>query len=241
MLFIEGCLRIDAWQLLATAGKWGNVLIKVLVVDDHDLVRMGISRMLEDVQGISVVGEASNGEDAIKLARELIPNVVLMDVKMPGIGGLEATRKLLRTNADVKVLAVTACDEEPFPSRVLQAGASGYLTKGAALDEMVAAIRQVNCGQRYISPKIAQNLALKQLSLDGKASPFEMLSEREMQISMMIVGCQKVQDISDKLCLSPKTVNSYRYRVFEKLEINSDVELTLLAIRHGVLDSNMVE
>ena len=216
-------------------------MIKVLVVDDHDLVRMGISRMLEDVQGISVVGEASNGEDAIKLARELIPNVVLMDVKMPGIGGLEATRKLLRTNADVKVLAVTACDEEPFPSRVLQAGASGYLTKGAALDEMVAAIRQVNCGQRYISPKIAQNLALKQLSLDGKTSPFEMLSEREMQISMMIVGCQKVQDISDKLCLSPKTVNSYRYRVFEKLEINSDVELTLLAIRHGVLDSNMVE
>lgn len=216
-------------------------MIKVLVVDDHDLVRMGISRMLEDVQGISVVGEASNGEDAIKLARELMPNVVLMDVKMPGIGGLEATRKLLRTNADVKVLAVTACDEEPFPSRVLQAGASGYLTKGAALDEMVAAIRQVNCGQRYISPKIAQNLALKQLSLDGKTSPFDILSEREMQISMMIVGCQKVQDISDKLCLSPKTVNSYRYRVFEKLEINSDVELTLLAIRHGVLDSNMVE
>lgn len=216
-------------------------MIKVLVVDDHDLVRMGISRMLEDVQGISVVGEASNGEDAIKLARELMPNVVLMDVKMPGIGGLEATRKLLRTNADVRVLAVTACDEEPFPSRVLQAGASGYLTKGAALDEMVAAIRQVNCGQRYISPKIAQNLALKQLSLDGKKSPFDILSEREMQISMMIVGCQKVQDISDKLCLSPKTVNSYRYRVFEKLEINSDVELTLLAIRHGVLDSNMVE
>ena len=216
-------------------------MIKVLVVDDHDLVRMGISRMLEDVQGVSVVGEASNGEDAIKLARELMPNVVLMDVKMPGIGGLEATRKLLRTNADVKVLAVTACDEEPFPSRVLQAGASGYLTKGAALDEMVAAIRQVNCGQRYISPKIAQNLALKQLSLDGKSSPFDILSEREMQISMMIVGCQKVQDISDKLCLSPKTVNSYRYRVFEKLEINSDVELTLLAIRHGVLDSNMVE
>ena len=213
----------------------------MLVVDDHDLVRMGISRMLEDVQGISVIGEASNGEDAIKLARELVPNVVLMDVKMPGIGGLEATRKLLRTNADVKVLAVTACDEEPFPSRVLQAGASGYLTKGAALDEMVAAIRQVNCGQRYISPQIAQNLALTQLSLDGKSSPFETLSEREMQISMMIVTCQKVQDISDKLCLSPKTVNSYRYRVFEKLDINSDVELTLLAIRHGILDSGMVE
>lgn len=212
-------------------------MIKVLVVDDHDLVRTGIARMLSDVEGIVVVGEASNGEDAIKYARELLPDVVLMDVKMPGMGGLEATRKLLRSNADVKIIAVTACAEEPFPSRVLQAGASGYLTKGADLDEMVVAIRQVHHGRHYLSPDIAQALALKQLSLDGKSTPFDGLSEREMQITLMIVTCHKVQDISDKLCVSPKTVNTYRYRIFEKLAISSDVELTHLAMRHGLLDT----
>lgn len=191
--------------------------------------------MLADVAGIKVVGEAASGEDVLKLVRDLGPDVVLMDAKMPGIGGLEATRKLLRNNADVRVIAVTACGEEPFPSRFLQAGASGYLTKGAAMDEMVKAIRLVHSGQRYISPDVAQELALKPFRQDS-ASPFDQLSEREMQIAMMIVNCQKVQEISDKLFLSPKTVNSYRYRLFEKLGINSDVELTLLAVRHGMLD-----
>jgi two-component system invasion response regulator UvrY len=213
-------------------------VIKVLVVDDHDLVRMGITRMLNDISGIKVVGEAASGEDALRLARELNPQVVLMDVKMPGIGGLEATRKLLRQDPDIRVVAVTVCDEEPFPSRLLKAGAAGYLTKGAALDEMVKAIRTVAAGQRYISPEIAQQLALKNLD-DEKGSPFELLSEREMQITMMIVNCQKVQEISDRLFLSPKTVNSYRYRIFEKLGIDSDVELTLLAVRHGLLSADL--
>lgn len=215
-------------------------MIKVLVVDDHDLVRMGITRMLADVAGIKVVGEASSGEDALKLARELLPQVVLMDVKMPGIGGLEATRKLLRVHPDMRVLAVTVCDEEPFPSRLLKAGAAGYLTKGAALEEMIKAIRLVASGQRYISPEIAQQLALKSFGGEENASPFDALSEREMQIAMMIVSCQKVQEISDKLFLSPKTVNSYRYRIFEKLTIDSDVELALLAVRHGLLSADMV-
>lgn len=213
-------------------------MINILVVDDHDLVRMGIVRMLTDVSGITVVGEAASGEDAVKKTRELNPHVVLMDVRMPGIGGIEATRKLARTHPDVKVIAVTVCDEDPFPSRLMQAGASGYVTKGAALDEMVIAIRAVNSGQRYISPKIAQQIALKSYNKDANASPFESLSDREMQIAMMIVSCNKVQSISDDLCLSPKTVNSYRYRIFEKLAINSDVELTLLAIRHGLIDAD---
>lgn len=212
-------------------------MIKVLVVDDHDLVRMGITRMLTDIAGIKVVGEAASGEEAIRLARELSPQVVLMDVKMPGIGGLEATRKLLRQDPELRIVAVTACDEEPFPSRLLKAGAAGYLTKGAALEEMVKAIRAVASGQRYISPEIAQQLALKNLE-EEKSSPFEALSEREMQITMMIVNCQKVQEISDRLFLSPKTVNSYRYRIFEKLGIDSDVELTLLAVRHGLLSAD---
>jgi len=209
----------------------------VLVVDDHDLVRTGISRMLADISGLQVIGQADSGEDAIRKARELKPDVVLMDVKMPGIGGLEATRKLLRSYPDLKVIAVTICEEAPFPTRLLQAGAAGYLTKGAALEEMVQAIRMVFGGQRYISPQIAQQLALKSFQPQLSESPFDLLSEREIQIALMIANCQKVQSISDKLCLSPKTVNTYRYRIFEKLSITSDVELALLAVRHGMVDT----
>ncbi|WDY59925.1 response regulator transcription factor GacA [Pseudomonas sp. PSKL.D1] len=212
-------------------------MIRVLVVDDHDLVRTGITRMLADIDGLQVVGEGDSGEAALKLARELKPDVVLMDVKMPGIGGLEATRKLLRSHPDIKVVAVTVCEEDPFPTRLMQAGAAGYLTKGAGLDEMVQAIRLAFAGQRYISPQIAQQLALK--SFQPQGSPFDALSEREIQIALMIVGCQKVQIISDKLCLSPKTVNTYRYRIFEKLSVTSDVELTLLAVRHGMVDASL--
>lgn len=211
-------------------------MINLLVVDDHDLVRTGIRRMLADQAGMSVVGEADSGEEALQRVRELRPDVVLMDVKMPGIGGLEATRRIIRSHPGIRVIAVTACDEEPFPSRLLQAGAAGYLTKGAALEEMVKAIQQVFLGHRYISPDIAQILALKPYQPQADASPFEMLSEREMQIALMIAECQKVQTISDKLCLSPKTVNTYRYRIFEKLAITSDVELAMLAVRHGMVD-----
>lgn len=213
-------------------------MIRVLVVDDHDLVRAGITRMLADMDGLKVVGQAESGEEALKKARELKPDVVLMDVKMPGIGGLEATRKLSRSNPDIKVIAVTVCEEDPFPTRLLQAGAAGYLTKGAVLEEMVQAIRLVFAGQRYISPHIAQQLALKSFQPQQSGSPFDLLSEREIQIALMIANCEKVQSISDKLCLSPKTVNTYRYRIFEKLSITSDVELALLAVRHGMVDAS---
>lgn len=184
-------------------------MIRVLVVDDHDLVRAGIVRMLADIDGVQVIGQADSGEEAIKRTRELKPDVVLMDVKMPGIGGLEATRKLLRSHPDLKVIAVTVCEEDPFPTRLLQAGAAGYLTKGAALGEMVQAIRLVFAGQRYISPQIAQQLALKSFQPQVNGSPFDLLSEREIQIALMIANCHKVQAISDKLCLSPKTVNTW--------------------------------
>lgn len=213
-------------------------MIRVLLVDDHDIVRAGVSRLLADVIGIKVVGEASSGEDAVKMARELQPNVVLMDVKMPGIGGIEATKKMVRNDPDVKVIVLTVYGEEPFPSKLLQAGAAGYLTKGSDLEEMVNAIRAVFSGKHYLGPDIAQQLALKTVS-DVEGSPLDVLSERELQVMMMITSGQKVQDISDRLCLSPKTVNSYRYRLFDKLGVQSDVELTHLAIRHGVLDTEM--
>ncbi|PXX91747.1 two-component system response regulator UvrY [Marinobacter vulgaris] len=221
-------------------------MIRVLVVDDHELVRSGITRMLADNPDIDVIGEASSGEEAIDFVRKDSPDIVLMDIRMPGIGGLEATRRILRIDDAIRVIVVTACADDPFPTRVMQAGASAYITKGADIREMVRAIRMAHSGQRYISPEIAQKMALKQLGGgdardgDGELTLFDRLSEREMQIALMVVGCQKVQDISDKLCLSPKTVNSYRYRIFEKLEISSDVELALMAVRLGLLDADKV-
>jgi two-component system invasion response regulator UvrY len=219
-------------------------LIRVLVVDDHELVRSGITRMLADNPDLDVIGKASSGEDAIEFVRQTRPDIVLMDIRMPGIGGLEATRRILRIDDSIRVIVVTACADDPYPTRVMQSGASAYITKGADIKEMVRAIRMAHSGQRYISPEIAQKMALKQMSGDhgddGELSLFERLSEREMQIAMMVVDCQKVQDISDKLCLSPKTVNSYRYRIFEKLEISSDVELALMAVRLGLLDADKV-
>jgi len=211
-------------------------LIKVLIVDDHELIRSGISRLLADNNKITVVGEAESGEEGVAKARELRPDVVLMDANMPGIGGLEATRRLIRFDPDIKVIAVTVHGDEPYPTRFMQAGAAGYVTKGADINEMVVAIRQVASGKRYLAPDIAQQMALKALNPD-EGSPFDGLSEREMQVMFMITKGQKVQDISEQLFLSPKTVNSYRYRLFEKLNIENDVELTHMAIRYGVIET----
>ncbi|BFM16340.1 UvrY/SirA/GacA family response regulator transcription factor [Maricurvus nonylphenolicus] len=216
-------------------------MTKILVVDDHELVRMGIVRMLDDVPEIEVVGQASSGEEAVTLTRQLQPDVVLMDVKMPGIGGIEATKKLLNINEQIKIIAVTACDDDLFPTRLLQAGAVGYVTKGADLQEMLKAIRTVRSGDLYMSSSVAQQLALK--NFGGKktsSSPFEKLSERELQTALLIANGKKAQEIADTFCVSPKTVNSYRYRIFDKLKINSDVELTLLAVKHNVLDVESV-
>lgn len=212
----------------------GSNLIKVLVVDDHDLVRMGISRMLGDVDDIEVVGEARSGEDAIAFVRETEVDVILMDVRMPGMGGLEATRKLIPRFPHAKIIAVSALDDDLFPTRLIQAGASGYVTKGADLDEMVRAIRAVVAGETYISSSMATKLALR--GVTGGSSPFEDLSERELQIAVMIVNGSKVSGIAELLSVSPKTVNTYRYRIFGKLGLKSDVELTLLAVKHNLLD-----
>lgn len=216
-------------------------MTKILVVDDHDLVRMGIVRMLADVQGYQVVGDAKSGEEAVTKARVLKPDVVLMDVKMPGMGGLEATKKLLTVNPVIKIIAVTACDDDLYPTRLMQAGAVGYVTKGAEFAEITDAINKVIRGDLYMSNSIAQQLALRTFSgNNNQESPFEKLSQRELQTAMLIANGQKVNDIANTFCVSPKTVNSYRYRIFEKLDINSDVELTLLAVKHNLLDPEAV-
>lgn len=213
-------------------------MIKLLLVDDHDLVRTAIARMLSDIDDLDVIGQANSGEQAYSMAGELSPHVVVMDIRMPGIGGLEATRKIKQRYPEIKILALSACEDEPFPTRLLQAGASGYLTKGACIDETVRAIRQVAAGKPYLSPSIAQQMALKSCDMNQQSCPFDQLSEREMQISLMIASGQKIQLISDLLCVSPKTVNTYRYRIFEKLNIENDVELALLAVRHNLVENS---
>lgn len=212
-------------------------MINVLLVDDHELVRAGIRRILEDIKGINVIGEVCCGEDAIKWCRTNSVDVVLMDMNMPGIGGLEATRKIARSSAETKVIMLTIHTENPLPAKVMQAGAAGYLSKGAAPREVINAIRAVASGQRYIASDIAQQMALSQIDAEKTASPFSSLSERELQIMLMITRGQKVTEISEQLNLSPKTVNSYRYRMFNKLNISGDVELTHLAIRYGLCNS----
>lgn len=197
--------------------------------------------MLADVDGYQVVGDAKSGEEAVTKARILKPDVVLMDVKMPGMGGLEATKKLLTVNPVLKIIAVTACDDDVYPTRLMQAGAVGYVTKGAEFTEITDAINKVIRGDLYMSNSIAQQLALRSFSGNGsQESPFEKLSQRELQTAMLIANGQKVNDIANTFCVSPKTVNSYRYRIFEKLDINSDVELTLLAVKHNLLDPEAV-
>jgi len=211
-------------------------LISVLLVDDHELVRAGIRRILEDIKGIKVVGETQCGEDAVKWCRSNSADIVLMDMNMPGIGGLEATRKIVRYAPDIKVIMLTIHTENPLPAKVMQAGAAGYLSKGAAPQEVINAIRSVHAGQRYIASDIAQQMALSQLEPQAE-NPFSTLSERELQIMLMITKGKKVNEISEQLNLSPKTVNSYRYRMFSKLNISGDVELTHLAIRHGLFNA----
>lgn len=210
-------------------------MIKVLIVDDHALVRMGIRRLLDDLPDMDVVGEAQSGEEALALVKTHKPNVVLLDIKMPGIDGWEVTRRLQKSHPDIKVIAVTAMCTDPLPSRILQLGAMGYLTKESGVQEMANAIRKVARGEKYLSAEIAQKMAINSLET-ARGSPFDALSEREMQVMFMITSGMTVHDICERLFLSGKTVNGYRYRIFEKLGIKNDVELTVLAMKHRIIE-----
>lgn len=165
---------------------------------------------------------------------------MLMDLRMPGMGGLETTRVLTHRHPCIKVIAVTGCSETPFPQRFLDCGAVGFLTKESAIDEVVKAIRSVFRGKCYISQVIAQELALCATKTRSDTSPFERLSDRELQIALMVMDSIKTARIAESLHVSPKTVNTYRYRLFEKLNIKNNMELAMLASRYGLLDQNPV-
>lgn len=213
----------------------GHLLIKVLIVDDHALVRMGIRRLLDDLPDMQVVADAENGESALLLVKQHQPDVVLLDMKMPGIDGWEVTRRLKKSHPTIKIIAVTAMRSEPLPGLILQLGAMGFLTKESGAEEMAAAIRKVYQGERYLSAELAQKMAINKLKAPQE-SPFDLLSEREMEVMLMITRGVAVHEIADRLFLSNKTINGYRYRMFEKLLIKNDVELTHLAIKHGLVE-----
>jgi len=210
-------------------------MINIMLVDDHDLVRTGLKRLINDEEGFRVICEASSGEEAIQHTKKHELDVVLMDINMPGIGGLEATKKILQIQPNVKVIGVTMHDDEIFPQRLIKAGAVGYLTKGSDINEMIHAMREVMANRSYICPDIAQQIALNQVK-EFQNSPFETLSERELQVMIMLMDGQKVNSISDKLALSPKTVSTYRHRLYTKLGVTNDMELARLALQHGFID-----
>jgi len=210
-------------------------LIKIILVDDHQLVRMGIQHMLADAKGIKVVGEAPTGKEALQLVRNIPVDLVLLDLKLPDLSGLEVARRLLAHNPDIKILVVTSAVNDLFPFRLLEAGVRGYITKEASKEELIDSIKKVAVGQRVISPRVATNLALAKTSTNGTNS-FDKLSNKEMEVLLMIVRGVEVKEIAASMHLSPKTVNSYRYRIFDKMDVRNDIELTLKAIQHGVIE-----
>ncbi len=210
-------------------------MISVLLTDDHMLVRSGIRRLLEDSQQVKIIGEADCGEDSVRLAQELNPDVILMDVNMPGIGGVEACRRILQRNPQQKIIVLTIHNEQTFPKRMLEIGAKGYLTKDCEVDEMLNAIRQVHNGGAYITPSIAQQLALSLLP-GNEHNPIDRLSRREFQVMLMISHGLTNAEISDKLCLSPKTISTYRLRLLEKLGAQNEVDLIKIAVEQGIVE-----
>ncbi|HEX6930177.1 MAG TPA: response regulator [Gammaproteobacteria bacterium] len=208
-------------------------MIRVLLVDDHKLIRVGLRSILEPQSDIEVIGEAADGEDAVRMARELSPDVVVLDINMPGTNGIEATRKLTRLEPAPRILIVSVHRQEPVPARLLEAGADGYITKESAAEEILPAVRQVHSGRRYLSADIAREMALSQL---GGSSALATLSDREMEVLLLVAEGISLQDIAERLHVSPKTVATYRYRLFDKLDVANDVELTRFALRHGLVE-----
>ena len=215
-------------------------MITVLLTDDHELVRTGIRRLLEDSKQVSIVGEADCGEKSIQLAQEHQPDVILMDVNMPGIGGVEACRRILQRNPKQKIIVLSVHNEQTFPKRLLEIGARGYLTKECGVDEMIEAIRQVHAGNSYIATSIAQQLALSLLP-GNDVNPIDRLSRREFQVMLMISQGLSNAQISDKLCLSPKTISTYRLRLLEKLDAHNEVDLIKIAVEQGMVEFSSSE
>jgi two-component system invasion response regulator UvrY len=211
-------------------------LIKLLLVDDHALVRSGLKRLLDDITNFSVRGEAASGEQACSFCRRHPQDVdvVLMDMRMPGMGGIEATGKIARMPGDMRIIALTSSKDVLVSRHFIEAGANGFVSKDSGFQQLVDAIRAVHGGRTYFDNDIAQRMALRSLQPD--TCPFDRLSARELQVCLMISGGEKIRAIAEAMHVLPKTINTYRYRIFAKLQIESDVALTQLACSWGLVE-----
>jgi two-component system invasion response regulator UvrY len=195
---------------------------------------MGFKMLIEAEADIKVIGEAESGEVAVKLFQELKPDIIVMDITMPGIGGLEAIDRIMAKDKNTKILVLSAHEDSVHPKRVLNAGAMGYLTKRSAAEELIKAIKSIHQGKRYLESNIAQQMAITQLS--GETNPVEILSDREFEVFMALAKGKSTNEIADTLCLSPRTVGTHLYNIKQKLNANNSAEIALIAIRCGLID-----
>jgi len=212
--------------------------IKVLIVDDHTLVRDGIRALLALALDIEVVGEAANGKEAVEKAKELLPDVILMDLAMPIMGGLEATRRIRREFAGTKVLALTQYDDSEYVIPAIEAGARGFITKMSAFSELAAAIQAVHSGNSYLSPSAAAALVeecQQKPTADGDKDGYQQLTDREREVLKLVVEGYTARQIADMLVVSPKTVEWYKSSLMNKLGIHNRMDLIRFAIRKGVV------
>ena len=208
--------------------------IRVLLCDDHAVVRMGFRLLLQDIDDIEVVGESENGEDVLKLLNTVEADVLVMDLSMPGIGGLETISRVNSKPKPPKILILSAHEDAIHPKRSLKAGATGYLSKRGAADELIKAIKQVSTGGMYVEATIAQKMAVQQLSKE--ATPVDILSEREFEVFMALANGQTVNQIAEVLHLSPRTVGTHLYNIKQKLNVSNQAELAILAIQSGLIN-----
>ncbi len=205
-------------------------MIQMILVDDHAIVRSGLQQILQQFPQVNVIAEAESGEQAVSLCRQLQPDIVLMDVHMPkGMGGIEASRRLLQDCPELKIIILTMQTAKALAQQLIKIGVQGYLTKDSSPDELSHAIQQVFRGGRYLSADVSKELAWSFSQTESVS--FEDLSQRELQVAWMIIHGQSNQEIGDILALSPKTISTYRRRIFEKLGVKNDVELLKLALQ----------
>jgi len=208
--------------------------VRVMLVDDHAVVRMGFRLLLEGATDLKVVAEANSGEEAVRSFADAKADVVVMDISMPGIGGLEAIDRILAREPQARILVLSAHEDIMHARRVLKAGAVGYLTKRSAAEALINAIRQVAQGKTYLEPSIAQQLALQQLS--GDRSPVDMLSEKEFKVFLALAKGRSVAEIAEVMSLSPRTVGTHLYNIKQKLGASNSAELAIMAIRAGLVE-----
>ena len=210
--------------------------MKVLIADDHAIIRRGLEQILVDSLQEIVVGEASNAEDAIKLVRRQEWDVVVLDISMPGRSGLDALKEIKKLKPNLPVLILSIHPEDQFATRVLKAGASGYMTKESAPEELVNAITKVVAGGKYVSASLAEKLAADLERDLGGAPPHKRLSDREYGVLILIASGHTISEIAERLSLSVKTISTYRARILEKTELKSNADLVRYAITHGLVE-----